>query len=69
MSDEQQEQERLRQSEFKARGKIASFCEGASRIIHTIDELRKDASAETCQKVLRDTGKKLRAAVMLATDP
>lgn len=68
MTEEQQEMERLRQSEFRARGKIASFCDGASKLIHRIDELPKDADPEKVRAILNDTGKKLRVAVMLATE-
>lgn len=60
--------EEMRQKEFRARGKIASFCEGASRLIHAIDELPADAPQERCMTMLREMSKKLRGAVMRATD-
>ena len=53
---------------FPYRRKIANFCETACRLFNDIDNLLADASPEVTRALLDTTGKKLRAAVMAATE-
>ena len=68
LQEAEEEAETLRTSERHARGKLASFCEGASKMIQVIDTLPEDADSERCQTLLRETASRLRAGVMTATD-
>lgn len=53
---------------FQYRRKIANFCETACRLFNDIDNLPKDADLAKTRALLDVTGKKLRAAVMAATE-
>lgn len=54
---------------FEYRRKIANFCETACRLFNDIDNLPADADLATTRALLDTAGKKLRAAVMAATEP
>lgn len=53
---------------FEYRRKIANFCETACRLFNDIDNLPDNAELPQVRALLDTTGKKLRAAVMAATE-
>lgn len=54
---------------FQYRRKIANFCEMSCRLFNDIENLPADADVAKTRALLDVTGKKLRAAVMAATEP
>lgn len=54
---------------FHYRRKIANFCETACRLFNDIENLPDNAELTEVRTLLDTTGRKLRAAVMAATEP